>query len=236
MNRHPSMLSIFDFDRTLSRHGSWSPFLVFAAKKRAPWRLALAPFLLAAMMGYRLKLLSRKSLKELMHLTILGDELPPEAVTNLTEAFAGHFVESNILPQALTQLRDAQGAGHMVIIASASHEFYLRPIAARLGVTHVIGTRSKYQGSALLSSISGDNCYGDAKLERVQRYLADQQIDRSSCHIRFYSDDISDLPCLLWSDEPIAVNPSKRLAHYAAGKGWNILNWRSGLIDGHPAG
>jgi HAD superfamily hydrolase (TIGR01490 family) len=226
MSTQPEKWSIFDFDRTLTRRGSWSLFLLFSAKRRAPLRLILTPFLLTAMAAYKLNLFSRKRLKEIMHAAILGRSLSPAAVADLAEAYADHCIKTNILDQAVARIRSEEAEGRTVVIASAAHEFYLIPIARRLGISHVIGTVSQCHEGHLLPTISGDNCFAQSKLDRIQMDFANRQINRADCHIRFFSDDITDLPSFLWSDEPIAVNASSGLARHALSQGWRSLDWR----------
>ncbi len=218
-------LSIFDLDRTLTRYGTWSPFLLFAAKRRAPWRLMLAPVLLIFMAAYKLHLISRKRLKEIMHAVMLGRSMPSDELSALSEDFARHCMTSNIYAEALDLIRQEQNDGRMIMIASASPSFYLSPLAMRLEVDHAIGTGSVRRDGMTLSRIDGPNCYGESKLELIQAYLNKHGMDAVAGTVRFYSDDISDLPSFLWADEPIAVNPSAQLRRAALDRGWIILDW-----------
>ena len=36
--------AIYDMDRTVTRHATYTPFLLHCAMRRAPWRLLLLPF------------------------------------------------------------------------------------------------------------------------------------------------------------------------------------------------
>ena len=54
--------AIYDMDRTITRTGTFTPFLMHAALNRAPWRLVLAPFVLVAMLGYTLKFITEESI------------------------------------------------------------------------------------------------------------------------------------------------------------------------------
>ena len=51
--------AIYDMDRTVTRHATYTPFLLHCAMRRAPWRLVLLPFVGAAMLTYVLKLIDR---------------------------------------------------------------------------------------------------------------------------------------------------------------------------------
>jgi len=55
-------LAIYDMDRTITRRATYTPFLVHAASRLAPWRLALLPLVLLAMLAYVLKPIDRAGL------------------------------------------------------------------------------------------------------------------------------------------------------------------------------
>ena len=65
-------VAIFDLDRTLTKYATYTPFLIFAAFHRAPWRLLLLPVWLVSMIGYGLRVFSRKRLKEIGFLLLVG--------------------------------------------------------------------------------------------------------------------------------------------------------------------
>ena len=111
-------------------------------------------------------------------------------------------------------------------MATASYDFYVRPIAAQLGITDVIATPSTVEGGQLLPRIAGENCYGEAKLRMIEAWMAGQGIARDDAHVRFYSDHVSDAPTLDWADEAFAVNPHAPLLALAKEKGWTVLRWR----------
>jgi HAD superfamily hydrolase (TIGR01490 family) len=219
-------ISIFDLDRTITRKGTWSPFLVFAASKLAPWRLVLAPAAIVAMLAYKSGAISRRRLKEVMQRIMIGTRVSRERMAGVADAFADRCMATGVYPEAVTLIQSEHTAGRRVMIATAAHHFYLDALARRLGVEDVIGTCSVWRGGELSSRIAGDNCYGEAKREKIEAYVRDQAIRRMHTHIRFYSDHISDLPTFEWADEAIAVNPSPKLARHAAAEGWDIVEWR----------
>ena len=46
-----SDLAIYDMDRTVTRHATYTPFLLHCATRRAPWRLLLLPLVLVSMLA-----------------------------------------------------------------------------------------------------------------------------------------------------------------------------------------
>ena len=218
-------LHLFDLDRTITRLPTYTPFLIHAALRLAPWRLLLIPLLIPYFAGYGLKWIDRKALKQAMQRLMLGARLDRSRVEAVTASFAAKTVSGNSYAAAKRVIADANAAGEQVVIATASHRFYVEPIARALGVTHVIATGSVWEGDTLTPQIPGENCYGSAKRAMVERWFAESDLDRDRVHVRFYSDHVSDLPTFDWADVPIAVHPSPKLRAVAEARKWRILDW-----------
>lgn len=220
-------LAIYDLDRTITRSGTYTPFLLFWARKKAPWRLLLTPVALVVMGAYATKLISRKRLKEVMQRLLMGRQTKANALAEIVDAFARRTVRDGIYPEAAEAIIADRAAGRRVIVATAAFDFYVRPIARMLNITDVVATRSHTSEGGVLARIEGENCYGPEKLSMLETYLKEAGIDRNTVRIRFYSDHSSDLPVFSWVDEPIAVNPSPRLKTVATERGWRVLDWRT---------
>ena len=218
-------LHLFDLDRTITRLPTYTPFLIHAALRLAPWRLLLIPLLIPYFAGYGLKWIDRKALKQVMQVMMLGRRVDAIRLARVTASFAKATVEGNSYDAAKRVIADATAAGEQVVIATASHRFYVEPIAAALGVSHVIATESVWEGDTLTPQIPGENCYGAAKRAMVENWFAESGLDRDSVNVRFYSDHVSDLPTFDWADVPIAVHPSPKLRSFAEARKWPILDW-----------
>ncbi|MDO9487424.1 MAG: HAD-IB family phosphatase [Sphingomonadaceae bacterium] len=219
-------LAIYDMDRTITRSGTYTPWLIFWAWRRAPWRLLLLPLAGIAMLAYVLGLVTRKRLKEINQTLLMGGRVDPARVARTAEAYAEQVMRGGVYPDALAQISADKAAGRRVILATASYAFYVEPLSRRFGINEVIATRSKVDDRGrILARIDADNCYGAGKMEMVETYLAAAGIDRSQAHVRFYSDHFSDKPVFDWSDEPIAVNASAALRAHARQHGWTMIDW-----------
>ena len=217
-------LAIYDMDRTVTRHATYTPFLLHCAIRRAPWRLLLIPFVIGSMLAYLMKLIDRGRLKEINHRLLLGDNRHPTELKPLVDSFAAATVARNIRPGARAAIARDKAEGRRVVMATASYRFYAREIADRLGFDDCIGTNSILGlDESVHAKIDGENCYGPAKLRMVEDWLAKGGLQRG--HVRFYSDHASDAPVFEWSDEPIAVNPHDRLRRLAEARGWPVEDW-----------
>lgn len=219
-------LAIYDMDRTITRTGTYTPFLIHAALARAPWRLLLLPAALLAMLGYACKLMTRGRLKEINQHLLLGSHIARAELEPVTASFAERTWQLNMLPGALRQIEEDRAAGRRLVLATASYRLYVEAIAAKLGFDDVIATNSILGIDARVTAkIDGENCYGPAKLRMIEAWFEAEQIDRSQVHVRFYSDHASDAPVMEWADEAFATNPSTKMRKLATRRGWPILDW-----------
>lgn len=220
-------LAIYDMDRTITRAPTWTPFLIHAAKRLAPWRMALLPAAAMGGLAYKVGLCTRGQLKQFTQRLMLGKSLGPDVRNQLAQAFADTVDETGILDGARERIAADRAAGYELVLATASYRFYAAKIAERLGFDAVIATESRFaKDGDLLPKIDGENCYGQAKLTMIEAWMAQQKIDRTDAHIRFYSDHVSDAPALEWADEPFAANPHDALRKLAGKRGWPVLDWR----------
>ncbi len=218
-------LAIYDMDRTVTRHATYTPFLLYCAARRAPWRLLLLPLVAGAMLAYLVKAIDRGRLKEISHLLLLGHRRHPDELRPLVEGFAKRTLAGNVRPGALIAIARDKAEGRRVVMATASYRLYAVGIANALGFDDCIGTNAIVGlDERVHARIDGDNCYGPAKLSMIETWLAAHGIARG--HVRFYSDHASDAPVFEWADEPVAVNPHGPLRHLAAVRGWMVEDWR----------
>ncbi len=229
-------IAVYDLDRTLTDSGSWAPFLAFWLRHEAPWRTALLPLVGLGALAHGLGLLSRGGLKSWSHRWLIGWRVPQARIAQVAARFAEAFVARHGLTLAREAIAADVAAGRRVLIASASHGFYVRAIAARLGVVDVVATEAQRDSGWLLCMLDGPNCYGPAKRDAVVTWLENQGLGDAVVH--FTSDHHSDLPCFdlaLASGGMVrCANPSPRLAAIAAERGWPVVRWgriRASLLE-----
>lgn len=222
-----TLLAIYDMDKTVTRRATYNGFLLHMALHKSPWRLLLAPFLPVGLALYALKIWDRAQLKQFSQILLIGRRVPKAQFAKYLESHADMVVGKNVYPQLLARVAQEKAAGYRHVMATASYRLYVEAIAKRLGFDDVIATDLSTDSSGhVLARIDGHNCYDVAKLELVKRWMERHGLDRATCHIRAYSDHVSDAPLLNYADEPFATNPHGPLARLAENKGWRILDWR----------
>jgi HAD superfamily hydrolase (TIGR01490 family) len=219
-------LAIYDMDRTITRTGTFTPFMLHAAGRLAPWRLIFAPAAAAVALGYVAKLIERKTVKETNQRLMVGHRVTPARFREAAETFADRTLRFNVHPGALDAIATDRAAGRRLVMATASSRLYVESIAARLGFDDVIATNGIQGLDEYVSpKIDGENCYGPAKLRMIKAWMAAEGLERTDCHIRFYSDHASDVPVFEWADVPLPVNAHAKLRRIAKERGWPLQNW-----------
>ncbi len=221
----PVRIAIYDLDRTITRAPTWTPFLIHAVTRHAPWRLALVPVVLGTAALRAIGLVHRDRLKQVMHRAALGT-LSPGAAEAIAAGWLTRFGPAQIRRRARAQIAADMADGYRIVIATAAYRFYAEAIARDVGADALIATDTAVDGDGhLLPRIEGRNCYGPAKRAMIEVWLAQQGIARANATVRFYSDHVSDVPSFEWADEPIVVNPHTALRRVAERRGWPQVDW-----------
>jgi HAD superfamily hydrolase (TIGR01490 family) len=219
-------LAIYDMDRTVTRHATYTPFLLHCATRRAPWRLLFLPLVALSMLAYVARLIDRARLKEINHRLLLGRMIHPRDLQPLVESFADVQLASNVRPGARKAIARDKSEGRRLVLATASYLLYADAIAERLGFDDVIGTGSVIGlDDRVHARIAGENCYGPVKLRMIAEWVEKSGLTGAHGHVRFYSDHVSDQPAFEWADEPVTVNPHGKLRRLAEHRGWAIEDW-----------
>lgn len=213
-------------DRTITKSGTYSPWLWHWTGERAKWRRLLLPLSALAGLAYVLRLVDRKRLKGINHWLLMGGRQSAERVATTAESFAAKIVPNECYQSALDQIEKEKAEGRRVLLATASYAFYVRAVAERMGFEEIVATRVRRSPDGdVLAGVRGENCYADAKLRMVEQHLATEGIDRADAHVRFFSDHHSDEPCFAWADEAYAINGKGPMIRLAKKRGWESLRW-----------
>jgi HAD superfamily hydrolase (TIGR01490 family) len=217
----PGAVALFDLDGTITRRDTYLAYLLgFLA--RHPARLLRAAPLPLAVVRYLIGERDNSWLKTTFLRAVLGGT-PRRLLASWTEVFLDRVLRSGLRPGALKAIERHRTAGHRLILVTASLDFYAKPLGRRLGFDGVLCTRAAYDAEGRVTgALAGENCHGEGKLRRVQRYLAEEA---TGLPVICYSDHHADLPLLGFATEPVAVNPSRRLKRVAIRRKITIEDW-----------
>jgi HAD superfamily hydrolase (TIGR01490 family) len=147
------------------------------------------------------------------------------------DAWAREFVASRILPiitdESRALVREALSVTPHVAIITATNRFVTAPIAAELGVAHLIATEPEEAGGEFTGRAVGVPSFREGKVTRLAQWLDMLGLQLNSfATSRFYSDSLNDLPLLSKVTHPIAVDPDDTLRRHAQANGWPVISLR----------
>ena len=137
--------------------------------------------------------------------------------------FVTKVIEPMINTLALKIIHDHGDSGDIILLASATNELIVQPIAKRLDIQNVIGTQVKFINDKCTGEYIPPSALGEGKLQLVQQWMQKNNFDDFS-GVTFYSDSINDLPLLESVDFPKAVNPDAMLEKISLERGWEIID------------
>jgi len=115
-------------------------------------------------------------------------------------------------------------AGDFVAIVTGATRYVAEPVAAELGIPHVICSELELDVDGRFTGrIIEPLCYGLGKIERTAKVAEREGFSIEDA--TFYSDSITDLPLLEVVKAPIVINPDRRLRRLAKKRGWPIEAW-----------
>ncbi|MDB4183706.1 HAD-IB family hydrolase, partial [Gammaproteobacteria bacterium] len=137
--------------------------------------------------------------------------------------FVAKVIEPMINTLALKIIHDHGDSGDTILLASATNELIVQPIAKRLDIQNVIGTQVKFINDKCTGEYIPPSALGEGKLQLVQQWMKKNNFDDFS-GATFYSDSINDLPLLEAVDFPKVVNPDAMLEKISLERGWEIID------------
>lgn len=151
-------------------------------------------------------------------------ETPIAQLRALREQFMREKIEPIILPAARKLLDHHRQRGHLLLIITATNQFVTAPIAAALGVEHLLATDPEMIDGRYTGRVAGVPTFREGKVQRLTEWL--QRHGHHLADAWFYSDSHNDLPLLELVTNPVAVDPDETLRVHAEAKGWPVISLR----------
>jgi phosphatidylglycerophosphatase C len=158
-------LALFDFDGTITRQDTFTPFIFQAVEPR---RLAYGKILLSPLIaGYKLGLLPASAMRaSIARFGFRGRRALD--VQQAGSSYARHALPGVVRKKALERIRWHQFRGDTVVVVSASLDVYLAGYCAELGV-ELICTELEARDGTLTGRYRGGDCSGHEKARRVRQ-------------------------------------------------------------------
>jgi len=141
------------------------------------------------------------------------------------EEFYHAYLKPHIAPRILERVQEHQGAGHTLVLVSASLRYMLNPVIKDLGFHHLLCTDLDIADNGLLSGkTDGPICIDQHKRVAVKNLAHQKDIHLDLSHA--YGNHHSDIPMLETVGNPAVVEPTVPLKKKALENGWPILTFR----------
>lgn len=146
-----------------------------------------------------------------------------ETIRELVRETLAEVIDPIVYEEALELIRDHRAAGRRVYIISASPEEIVEPLTEYLGADQAIATRARIDDQGRYSGDVEFYSYGPFKAEAMAAEAERLDIDLARSYA--YSDSATDIPMLEAVGHPVAVNPDRALARYAAEQEWETTTF-----------
>ncbi|HEY6925859.1 MAG TPA: HAD-IB family hydrolase [Steroidobacteraceae bacterium] len=125
--------------------------------------------------------------------------------------------------KVVQRLQWHQERGHAVVFVSGGFEACLRPIAAFLGVSHLLCCQMTQQQGLFSGQLTGQQTIGKGKAAAIRDFLALRNGTPEDC-LFAYGDHHSDLAMLNLAQHPVVVAGDVALERHARQRHWPIIS------------
>ncbi|MEL6429718.1 MAG: HAD-IB family hydrolase [Planctomycetota bacterium] len=213
-------IAFFDLDHTLVDGDSDTSFLDFLAQEGAidPALLECKAAISDAYMEGRPW---QDDYRELLGRVYGGLEVAA------VEALAVRHADERVLPMLFEGARDLveaeRGRRVELCLLTTTNQIVVEPVAAKLGLDHVLSTRLEITGDRFSGRLEGGEfCTGPVKASRLVARCAERAVVPEHCAM--FGDGRSDMQALAVVGQPRAVHPNDELRRVASERGWPVLD------------
>jgi len=216
-----AVAAFFDVDGTLIAKNS-GPLYMRYLRSRGEIRRRDALRTLYFYLRYRLNMLDIEAALERSSAWIRGR--PEEAVAAHCRHWYEQMVRQWVQPELVRRIVDHKAQGHLVAILSSTTNYLAGPLAADVGIEHLLVSHLVVENGRFTGEARHPLCYGDGKIFWARRFAEEHDVDLAASY--FYTDSATDLPMLEIVGHPRVVNPDLFLRRVARRRGWEILRLR----------
>lgn len=199
-------LAIFDIDYTITKKETLMEFFKYIVTKDLK-NIKFLPRALYSGFMYGIKIYDEKKVKECFLKFI--ENIDEKKLAVLTKSFYDEKLTTILYKDAVNMIKKLKNEGFMVILISASPEFYIKEFYAIKEVDLIIGTKFTFENGKFIRKMNGENCKGKEKVKRLEKVLKEKNIEADFKNSYMFSDSLSDKPLLDLVGNPYLINYKK---------------------------
>ncbi len=191
---HKKNLAIFDFDNTITTKDTLLDFLKYDT---SPVKFLLASInCLHVILLNRIKILSSQKAKEHIFRQFFGGK-PEKELIDSGKKYSKKRLLEILNPAAISRINFHLREHDELMVISASPSYWYRDWCQTVGIGKILSTILETSGEILTGKISGTNCTGEEKLNRLLKEVNPEEYD----YIYAYGDSKGDLQMLNFANE-----------------------------------
>lgn len=142
----------------------------------------------------------------------------------MRQKFINETIKPVYLKKAQELINKHKKQGDTLLVITATNRFIAENIIKLYAIENLLATEPEIVAGRYTGKIKGMPTYANGKVDNLILWLKNnnEKIENAS----FYSDSHNDIPLLNFVDNPIAVNPDKKLSVYAKENNWPIIYTR----------
>ena len=200
-------LAIFDIDYTITRKETLMEFFKYIISKDIK-NIKFLPRALYSGLMYGVKVYDEKRVKECFLKFI--ENIDEAELAKLTKSFYDERISKILYKDAVDMIKKLKSEGYMVVLISASPEFYVKEFYAIKEVDLIIGTKFTFDSGKFIRKMDGNNCKGEEKVKRLNEVLKEKNIKVDFENSYMFSDSLSDKPLLDLVGKPYLINYKRK--------------------------
>lgn len=205
-------LVVFDFCETLVNFQTANAFIDFVVeRKKTIWSRFLTSlefiFVHSRIFAIVDRFLPKYNISKRVNLMKIRSISELE-IKNFASDFYNTIINKSIIHFLFTELKKYVDNGDYVIIASGGYDVYLNLFAADNNVKNIVSSKIEFKnGKATGFLLNGKDCLYEEKVIQLDELI--HTINLEFQNKISFTDSISDLPLLKWSNEGIVVSKGR---------------------------
>jgi phosphoserine phosphatase len=143
--------------------------------------------------------------------------------------FARDSAKAWAYPEIMAEVAGHRAAGRVLVLNTASPDFYAKDIARELGFDYCVATQAQLADPLEMHPRIKINNKEEAKIDAMKAQVpgvADLTDEQRDDHCYAYSDSSADLPLLYFGCNGVLIHPSSRLATIGIRNEWTLMHPR----------
>ncbi|SEP84852.1 HAD-superfamily subfamily IB hydrolase, TIGR01490 [Virgibacillus subterraneus] len=213
-----------DFDGTLFQGNSFKVMFQAAQKdfNIKQWAVVGAGVIKAAVNG----ILKGKNAFRISFFKAFAKSFKGKSETEMDEFFRKlvDIGREDIHQGLVKKIQEHQEQGDEIIVLSGALHPFLKAFTREVNLqVHIISTELQYDQNGICTGEIGIVINGDEKVNKVRKWINDENNITGSVEVWAYADSLSDFPLFQFANHPIVVNPDEAMKKLAEKYNWPIF-------------